>query len=60
MAGGIGKPLYRSWAYRDIAVAQPEAWQIDVAVDTAHCVEDPEDKEQALAAIEMCKEQPGA
>ena len=60
LAGGIGKPLYRSWAYRDIAVAQAEAGQIDAAMDTARRVEDPEDKEQALAAIEMGKEQPGA
>ncbi len=58
-AGGIGKPLYRSWAYRDIAVAQAEAGQIDAAMDTARRVEDTEDKEQAFAAIEKQKEQPG-
>ena len=51
-ASGIGKALFRSWAYRDIAVAQAEAGQIEAAMDTARRVEDPEDREQALAAIE--------
>ncbi len=59
VAGGIGKPLYRSWAYRDVAVAQAEAGQIEAAADTARRVEDPEDCEQALAAIEKHREQSG-
>lgn len=58
-ASGISKALYRSWAYRDIAVAQAEAGQIEAALDTARRVEDPEDREQAMAAIEEHKEQPG-
>ena len=58
-ASGISKALYRSWAYRDIAVAQAEAGQIDAALDTARRVEDPEDRGQAMAAVEKHKEQPG-
>ena len=58
-AGGISKALYRSWSYRDIAVAQAQEGQIDAALDTARRVEDPEDREQAMAAIEKHKEQPG-
>ena len=58
-ASGIGKAPYRSWAYRDIAVAQAQDGQIDAALDTARRVEDPEDREQAMAAIEEHKEQPG-
>ena len=58
-ASGISKALYRSWAYRDIAVAQAEAGQIEAATDTARRVEDPEDREQAMAAVEKHKEQPG-
>ena len=58
-AGGISKTLYRSWAYRDIAIAQAEAGQIDAALDTAQRIEDPEDSEQALAAIDEQKEQRG-
>ncbi|MYA96982.1 MAG: hypothetical protein F4X91_11305 [Nitrospinae bacterium] len=58
-ASGISKALYRSWAYRDIAVAQAEAGQIEAALDTARRVEDPEDREQAMAAVEKHKEQPG-
>ena len=58
-ASGIGKAPYRSWAYRDIAVAQAQEGQIDAALDTARRVEDPEDREQAMAAIEEHKEQPG-
>ena len=58
-ASGISKALYRSWAYRDISVAQAEAGQIEAAMDTARRVEDPEDREQAMAAIEKHKEQPG-
>ncbi len=57
-ASGISKALYRSWAYRDIAVGQAEAGQIEAAVDTARRVEDPEDREQAMAAIEKHTEQP--
>ena len=56
-ASGIGTAHFRSWAYRDIAVAQAEAGQIDAAVDTARRVKDPEDREQALAAIEKNKQQ---
>ena len=55
-ASGISKPLYRSWAYRDIAVAQAEAGQIEAALDTARRVEDPEDRGQAMAAVEKHKE----
>ena len=58
-ASGISKALYRSWAYRDIAVAQAEAGQIEAALDTARRVEDPEDRGQAMAAVEKHKEQPG-
>ena len=58
-ASGISKALYRSWAYRDIAVAQAEDGQIDAAMDTARRVEDPEDRGQAMAAIEKHREQPG-
>ncbi len=58
-ASGIGKAPYRSWAYRDIALAQAQEGQIDTALDTARRVEDPEDRELAMAAIEKNKEQPG-
>ncbi len=58
-ASGIGKAPYRSWAYRDIALAQAQEGQIDAALDTARRVEDPEDRELAMAAIEKNKEQPG-
>ena len=58
-ASGISKALYRSWAFRDITVAQAEAGQVDAAIETARRVEDPEDREQALAAIEKHKQQPG-
>jgi len=59
-ASGIGKTLYRFWAYRDIAVAQVKAGQIDAAMDTARCGEEPEDRDQAPAAIERNKEKHGA
>ena len=59
-ASGIRKALYRSWAYRDIAVAQAEAGHITDALDTARRVEDPEDRDQALAAIEKHKKQKSA
>ena len=58
-ASGISKALYRSWAYRDIAVAQAEAGQIEAALDTARRVEDPEDREHAMAAIEKHKQLSG-
>ena len=56
-ASSISKALYRSWAYRDITVAQAENGQIEAALDTARRIEDPEDREQALAAVEKHKEQ---
>ena len=55
-ASGVGKTPYRYWAYRDITLAQAQAGQMEAAADTARRIEDPEERELALAGIERHKQ----